>query len=179
MASVADRYDFIVRWEPYQIRPGVPDEGILKPPSTPDNPRVGAQMKAIGQEVNIDFTGLSDRVPNTLPCHALLHYAKETDGGSKQNDLKELMLQAYFTDGVFYDTEVLVKMATDVGLDANKAREVVTSEARIKEALEEVEGWRKKGVRGVPHYIMNGKHTFSGNQNEAAFLKAFEDVTRH
>ena len=46
-----------------------------------------------GVEVGIDFTGKCDRLPNTLQAHALLEYAKEHDGGSKQNEMAEALFQ--------------------------------------------------------------------------------------
>ena len=54
-------YTFDVSWEPYFLRPNMPEEGIEKAPNTPDNPRVGARMKQAGASVGIDFTGKCDR----------------------------------------------------------------------------------------------------------------------
>ena len=69
-----------VRWHPYQLRPATSREGAPKAPSTPENPRVGQRLKAAGQAVGIDFTGKTDRTPNTLSAHTLLDYAATTSG---------------------------------------------------------------------------------------------------
>ena len=131
MQSRSDVYDFLVRWEPFLLRSNMPPEGIPKPPSTPDNPRlvnlmcpsdsyyletctfaisllllsdkyilkthpgcrVSPRLKSAGQSVGIDFTGKCDRAPNTLKAHALLEYAKTTNGGALQNDLQEALFK--------------------------------------------------------------------------------------
>ena len=76
---------------------------MQKPPNTPDNPRVGRHLKTAGEAVRINFTGLTDRSPNTLVSHALLEYALEKHGQKKQNEVQEALFQGYFTDGVYPD----------------------------------------------------------------------------
>jgi hypothetical protein len=43
----------------------MPDDGVAKPFNTPDNPRVGARMKAAGAAAGIDFTGKTDHATPT------------------------------------------------------------------------------------------------------------------
>ena len=40
MQSMSEKYDFLVRWEPFLLRSNIPPEGIKKPDATPDNPRL-------------------------------------------------------------------------------------------------------------------------------------------
>ena len=68
----------------------MPDDGVAKPPNTPDNPRVGARMKAAGAAAGIDFTGKTDRAPNSVRAHAVLDYALEQHGAGAQNALMEV-----------------------------------------------------------------------------------------
>lgn len=69
---MSDQYDVTINWVPYQLRPQHPPEGVAKPPDTPDNPRVGQRMKAMGAADGINFTGKCDRSPNTLLSHVLM-----------------------------------------------------------------------------------------------------------
>jgi predicted DsbA family dithiol-disulfide isomerase len=85
--------DFEVRWHPFLLRPAHPLEGVLKSPDTPDNPRVGARMKAAGAAVGIDFTGACDRAPNTVMSHCLLAYCEQQKGAKAQNELQELVFK--------------------------------------------------------------------------------------
>ena len=45
--------DIVVEWKPFFLKPYTPIEGTPKAPDTPQNPRVGAVMKAAGQAVVI------------------------------------------------------------------------------------------------------------------------------
>ena len=68
-----------VIWRPFLLRPNEPLEGTPKAPNTPDNPRVGVQLKAAGAAAGIDFTGKTDRAPNTLLAHSLLSHVLDTE----------------------------------------------------------------------------------------------------
>eukprot|EP00615_Pteridomonas_danica_P018520 CAMPEP_0114407662 /NCGR_PEP_ID=MMETSP0102-20121206/22093_1 /TAXON_ID=38822 ORGANISM="Pteridomonas danica, Strain PT" /NCGR_SAMPLE_ID=MMETSP0102 /ASSEMBLY_ACC=CAM_ASM_000212 /LENGTH=49 /DNA_ID=CAMNT_0001574207 /DNA_START=194 /DNA_END=343 /DNA_ORIENTATION=+ len=47
----------------------MPEDGTPKSPATPDNPRVGTRLKNAGLNSNINFTGLTDRAPNSIEAH--------------------------------------------------------------------------------------------------------------
>ena len=54
--------------------------------------RVPAHLKAAGSAVGIDFTGATNRVPNTILAHVLLDLAGEI-GSEAQNLLQEQLFQ--------------------------------------------------------------------------------------
>lgn len=176
--DVQDKYDCSVTWEPFLLRPGIPDEGLEKAPVTPGNPRVGARLKEAGAAVGIDFTGKCDRYPNTLRSHALLEYAREKYGVEKQNELAEALFQAYFTDGTYLIEKNLVDIAKRIGLDAKEAQEVVTNMEKIEAAHESAKNWSRRGVTGVPCFFINGQRCFSGAQDKESFIRVFELLTR-
>jgi len=147
--------------------------GVPKAPDTPDNPRVGARMKAAGLAVGIDFTGKTDRYPNTLDAHVLLDYVLEQSGYTKQNAMKERLFKAYFTDGIFPDKENLTRLAAECGLDGNKAKEALEDDGRrykVKAMIDE----NRKVVGGVPYFRFNGKPVFSGARGAEAFHEVFD-----
>ena len=51
-----------VGWKPFLLRPNMPPDGVDKGPGNRVNPR----LKQAGANVGIDFTGLTDRYPNTI-----------------------------------------------------------------------------------------------------------------
>ena len=51
-----------VGWKPFFLRPNMPLDGVDKGPGNRVNPR----LKQAGANVGIDFTGLTDRYPNTV-----------------------------------------------------------------------------------------------------------------
>eukprot|EP01134_Creolimax_fragrantissima_P006919 CFRG6919T1 len=174
--STADRFKVDVRWYPFQLRPGTPMEGILKAPDTPSNRRVGVHMKAVGQKAGIDFTGKTDRAPNTLYAHNLLHYAFQKGGSTLQNAIQERLFQAYFTDGIFLDVDALVKIAVKSGLDEDETSEFVQSSSACEYTTKEARQNSMRGVNGVPTFIVNGEVVFSGGQPPESFVEAFENA---
>jgi predicted DsbA family dithiol-disulfide isomerase len=155
-------YTFDVSWEPYFLRPNMPEEGIEKAPNTPDNPRVGARMKQAGASVGIDFTGKCDRyfwnhfmltlcrhnvtksllnsltrlliyrAPNTMKAHCLSEYIKDTHGTEVQNQFQEKLFEMYFTTGLYPDIDNLTALATTIGL----SEEDVAKARRVLESGE-------------------------------------------
>ncbi len=172
-SPTGDRINAEVIWSPYQLRPNTPPTGILKAPDTPDNPRVGARMKAAGQAAGIDFTGKTDRSPNTLDAHVLLDYVLEEGGPAKQNEVQERLFKAYFTDGIFPDKENLTRLATECGLDGDKIKEALEDDGRRYRTEGVIAENSKRVVGGVPYFIFNGRPAFSGARPPEAFHEVF------
>jgi len=169
-----DKFEVQVSWEPFLLRPSMPEDGIVKPPNYQGAPK--GPLKSAGEAVGINFTGKTPRFPNTVPCHALLEYAKDKLGWKKQNELQEIIFQAYFTDGIYPGGENLVALAEKAGVDKAAAQAVITDKAKLKAAKEKALDWSDKGVSGVPYVIMNGQKVFSGAQDAATFVNMFEIV---
>jgi len=171
--------DFVISWLPYQLRPQTPQEGIEKPADTPGNPRVGSRLREAGLSVGIDFTGKTDRAPNTLKAHTLLKFAlleqsKTEPAGPHgiQNRLSEVLFQQYFTDGIFVgDDSALKAAASQVGLDAEAAMAFINNDENLQSVAKEVrENGALRSVNGVPTFFINGRPAFSGAQPPERFL---------
>ena len=157
------------------LRPHTPLEGTLKSPDTPQNPRVGARMKAAGQQVNIDFTGKCDRTPNTLLSHMLLSYCEKEKGFEAQNELQERLFQAYFTDGIFLDQNALLNIAETIGLDKENAKIALQSDVLKQEVIKEASKYAGS-TSGVPFFLFNGRPAFSGAQDPQTFINVFQQL---
>jgi len=160
-----------VRWKPFLLRHGVPDEGVPKS-GTPET-RVPPRMKAAGAAVGVDFTGKCDRYPNTLSHHALLKYAAEV-APAKQNTLQEVLFRHYFTDGLYPAGANLALAATEAGLDGEAARAYAEDDANRSEVECEARANAAMGITGVPYFFINGEPAGSGAQPPEAFLRMFE-----
>src|SRR5690606_28166457 len=85
--------------------------------------------------VKMDF----DRVivANTLNAHRLLHFAGEK---GMANDLKDRLFRAHFTDGLDVgDKEVLVRLAAEVGLNAEESRAVLAGDDYTYEVAQDIQ----------------------------------------
>src|SRR4249920_2299707 len=112
-----------VRFHPYFLNPWVPREGISRDEylttkfGSPEKykaiaGRVSAAAAAEGLTYAVDKM---KRQPNTLDCHRLILWAQSA---GKAAAMKQRLMDLYFTEGAdLTDLEVLVKAATDVGMD--------------------------------------------------------------
>mmetsp|Transcript_118833 Transcript_118833/g.177629 ORF Transcript_118833/g.177629 Transcript_118833/m.177629 type:complete len:144 (-) Transcript_118833:402-833(-) len=133
-------------------------------------------MKEMGVCVGIDFTGKCDRTPNTVLAHCLLYHALQTKGAAVQDKLCEILFRAYFTDGIYPDVDNLATLAAEVGLDQEEVRRVLTSGKHEEQVVREATSYASSGVSGVPFFIINGTPAFSGAQDAASFVRAFETM---
>ena len=104
-----------VRWRPYFLNDWVPREGIsrdeylTKKFGSPERyksiaGRVAAAAQAEGLTYNVDKIA---RQPNTLDCHRLILWARNTGDPGK---MKQRLMELYFTEGAdLTDREVLVQ----------------------------------------------------------------------
>ena len=74
-------------------------------------------MKAIGQTVGIDFTGKTDRYPNTTQAHVLLEYVKEKYNPQIQDKVSEALFQVrcfiFLENGILFMELVLINIKTE------------------------------------------------------------------
>jgi predicted DsbA family dithiol-disulfide isomerase len=177
-ASEEAKVDVDITWKPFMLRPNTPQEGQPKG-GTPAS-RVPAGLKAAGNTVGIDFSGLTDRTPNTIDFHATMKFLldKEID----QTPFQEAVFDAYFTKGNFPDRPAMLKCAELVGI----AEQVKTlygeqsiMEMHRNEVTAEAEEASLRGVRGVPSFSFGDdtRPAFSGAQDVDTFIAYLKQNT--
>ena len=172
--STRDQYDVEVHWKPFLLRPAMPLEGKDKGPG----PHAGARLKEVGKAVGIDFTGLTQRYPNTVQAHELLSLALESYGHQVQDTLSEILFRSYFTDGVYPGGDNLVAIGVEAGMKKEDCEQLLASGARADRIQAEDRAVKKKGVHGVPYFFFNGQdYGLSGAQAPETFVKAFGAAT--
>ena len=165
------------------LRPNTPEEGVPKSDPTPAS-RVSKRLKLAGQDVGIDFTGLTDRTPNTALFHAAIKYIQDEQKMSpaKVTAFHEAVFEGYFTLGEFPDQSGLLKAASRVENEHGslvKTMEDFLQDSKKLEALkyevmQEAQAASYAGVSGVPTFSINGKTLFSGAQP----VEIFENVLK-
>jgi len=165
-----------VVWRPFQLRPNNPPEGVLKPPDTPDNPRVGRRMREVGEAHGINFTGKCDRSPNTLLAHTAMEFALEKTGSN--NGLAEDLFMGYYTNGVFPSKENLVQMAVRHGMARDELEAHLSDPAALAATSRSVQRWSSERVRGVPTFRINGEYVFSGAVGADRIREAILNATQ-
>jgi predicted DsbA family dithiol-disulfide isomerase len=172
-----------LHFQPFELNPNMVPEGenvtehIAKKYGMPE-----AQIKQNGEAIRqrgaaVGFTFNMDkrnRIYNTFDAHRLLHWA-ELEG--KQTELKKAFLKAYFTDGQDPSShDVLVRYASDAGLDGAKAREILASDAYAADVREREAFYQERGIHSVPAIIINDKHLIQGGQPPELFEQALRQI---
>ncbi|WP_052380333.1 DsbA family oxidoreductase [Paenibacillus camerounensis] len=130
-----------------------------------------ARAKSIG--IDIRFDNLMSQ--STLKAHRVAKYAQEMGKGEL---LQDRLFYSLFTENKFLaDTEQLVEIAKQVGLDEEAVRKVANDEtAYLSEVQNDKNAAAKLGVRGVPYYVFNNQYAVSGAQPQAVFAKLLDQL---
>ena len=132
-----------------------------------------AMIRQRGADVGFEF-GSRTRVYNTFDAHRLLHWAN-LEG--RQLPLKMALFRAYFTESKDSSNhDVLVEAAAAAGLDAEKARTVLSGDTYAAEVREMEKHYQDMGIRSVPSIIFNDQYLVSGGQPVEAFESAIREV---
>ena len=172
-----------LHFQPFELNPQMGPEGQdigehlqEKYGATPEQSQKNRDaIAARGAELGFTFRmDKRSRIYNTFDAHRLLHWAEEQ---GLQSALKKALFQAYFTDGQSPgDHEVLVRVASDVGLDAAQAREVLASGCYADEVREREQFYLQNGIHSVPAIIVNERHLIQGGQPVEVFEQALRQI---
>ena len=127
------------------------------------------RLVPVGKKVHIDFKFDEALIYNTQDAHRLIQWSKTFD---KSIALEKALLHAYFCDGIDLSKQQnLLKIIEDVGLDCEKAKEIIEKEEFSEEINLDIERAKSLGVRGVPFFLINEKTAVSGYQEDGEFEK--------
>lgn len=190
LARVSSEVTAELHFQPFELNPNMPAEGqditehiTEKYGISPEQAHANREnIRARGAQLGFKFSAAEDsgggrsRIYNTFDAHRLLHWAALVSP-AKQKALKEALFQAYFTDGQSPGSHaVLVRVATEVGLDSAKAQEVLDTGAYADDVRELEQFYQGQGIHSVPAIIINGKHLISGGQPVEVFEQALRQI---
>jgi predicted DsbA family dithiol-disulfide isomerase len=168
-------------WRSYQLDPDLPSEKAYpsleylmkkKNISAEQMQGMNEYLKQQGLQYGIDFQLDKSMVFNTFNAHRLLQWAKEFN---KSSELKEAFMKAYFTDGIdLSNPENLISAVGKVGLDTQKAIEVLNSNDYSEAVENDIYQSKTISLRGVPHFLFNDKFFISGAQEDLVFENAIK-----
>ena len=172
-----------IHFQPFELNPQMAAEGedstehlVRKYGSNADQIEANrAMIRERGAELGFTFNmDRRSRVYNTFDAHRLLHWA-ELEG--HQLALKQILLRAYFTDGDDVSAhDTLQRLATEAGLDGDRARQILASDEYADEVREQEQFFTSRGIQSVPAAIINGQHLISGGQPPEAFEQALRQI---
>jgi predicted DsbA family dithiol-disulfide isomerase len=173
----------------------------LDPSSTNDDPRdlatrlgekygrgrewglqANAHVTGIAAELGLEYNFDKVKSANTVDAHRVLHLARElVESGEvpadTQDRLKERLLKAYFTDGLpVGDHATLTELGTEVGLPADRVREVLAGTTYTDEVAADQAEAIAYGANGVPFFVIDEKYGVSGAQPVEVFQEALRQA---
>jgi len=167
--------------EPFELNPDMPPEGedVLAyvarkyGSSAEELAERQALIRERGAEVGFTF-GNRNRIWNTFDAHRLLHWAG-TQG--RQRELKHALLAAYHTRGENPGShDVLARLAEEVGLDVERARQILASDEFSQEVRQRVHHWQQLGINSVPSLIVNDAYLIQGGHPPDEFELALRQI---
>lgn len=142
--------------------------------SVPQATAANGRVSALAAEVGLEYHLEKAQYGNTFDAHRLLQLAATHH---LQTELEERLFKAYFSEGAALgDSETLVKLASEVGLDADEARRVLESSAYAEEVRADGQRARALGIGGVPFFVLEEKYAVSGAQPTEVFSAALAQV---
>jgi predicted DsbA family dithiol-disulfide isomerase len=175
--------DIDVVWRAYELDPSAParrdgdylDRLARKYGMSRDQAATAtARLTTTAAAEGLDFHFEHVQPGNTFNAHRLLHYAREA-GPGLQDALKERLFLAYFTEGApVGDTDTLVRLAGEVGLDTRECAEILEGDRYTDEVRADEREALDLGVNGVPFFVVDGKFGIPGAQDADTILNVLE-----
>jgi predicted DsbA family dithiol-disulfide isomerase len=184
LANLGDEVTAEIHFQPFELNPQMPPEGedstehlVNKYGSTPEQLAVNREaIRVRGASLGFEFRmDRRNRIYNTFDAHRLLHWA-ELEG--RHIPLKHALLRAYFTDGDDVSAhDTLLRLAAEVGLDTERARQILSSDMYADEVRAHERSYMERGIHSVPATIINNRHLISGGQPPEAFEQALRQIS--
>lgn len=127
-----------------------------------------------GREVGIDFA--MDRVQSssTRRAHELSHFAQARGKG---REMMQRLFRAYFSEGkVLDDIDVLVALASEIGLEPEQARSALHERTWREAVQDDLTVARSLSVQGVPFFVLGSRYAVSGAQPPEVLLEALRSA---
>ena len=173
-----------VHWRSYQLDPGAPTTPTERTATMlarkyGQSPAGAQQMQdrveAVAAEEGLVYRLSETMHLNTVDAHRLLHLAHRQGGNELQGQVKEALLQAYFTEARnVADHDVLREVAVGAGLDAARVDEVIAGTEFTDDVHADVEQAQAYGASGVPFFVIDEKYGVSGAQPKEVFSQVLE-----
>lgn len=180
---LGDEVEVEMHFQPFELNPQMPPEGqdllehmAAKYGTTEQQSEQTREMiRARGEELGFTFRmDRLKRIYNTFDTHRLLHWAG-LEG--RQSEFKHALFEAYFGDGENPgDHDVLIRAAAQVGLDAERAREILASDLYAAEVRQQEQFYHSQGIHAVPAVIFNDRHLIEGGHPVEIFEQALREI---
>ena len=134
-----------------------------------------SQVTEMAANAGLDYDFEKMKLTDTFPAHRVFKYA---DAEAKGVEYFNKLYEAFFLNGeLISDSDVLGRILDELGLDANRAKEIVENEKEYdKDVVMDIYEAQQVGVQGVPFFVFNNKYAVSGAQPVEVFEQVLTQV---
>jgi predicted DsbA family dithiol-disulfide isomerase len=183
LSQFEHRADVDVVWRSFELDPSAPRgysesqaELLAKKYGMPveQAQAMNARMASEAKKEGLDFDFERSQPGNTFDAHRLIHLAA---ANGKREAMVERLFAGYLTEGAAIgQKDTLQRLATEVGLDADRVREVLDGDA-YADAVRADEGRaRMFGITGVPFFAIDERYGVSGAQTPDVLLETLRQA---
>ncbi len=183
LAGFAPRDAVEIRWRSFELNPDLrPARGEsshaalarAKGIALPEAVRMADHVTQLAAQEGLRYDFGRAVAANSFRAHQLLHFAA---AHGRQDALKERLFAAYYTEGQdIGDAEVLARLAAEVGLDAETARQALQAGTYAAAVREDEQQAQQLQIRGVPFFVFDEKYAVSGAQPSEVFADVLMQV---
>lgn len=175
--------DIEIEYMSYELDPrSNPDKGLtmvemlqMKYGMSVEDAQANVQrVDDMAHAAGLEFNGGKAVQANTFKAHKLMQYAKTLNLGT---ELFELFYVFHFVEGKdLSDDQVLIDGAVSIGIDADKAKEVIENDDYAMHVRNDESWASQNGVKGVPFFLIDDQVSLSGAQPTQTFKEAINHV---
>jgi len=111
---------------------------------------------------------------NTFDAHRLTHFAMAQ---GLREVVMDRFMRAYLCEGEeLGNQETLARLSGEAGLDLNRVREVLASDAFAENVRGDVDLAHRLGINAVPFFVMANQYGLSGAQPVEVMLQALRET---
>jgi predicted DsbA family dithiol-disulfide isomerase len=168
------RYGAELEWLPYDLHPEYPRDGVDR--ATLEE-RYGAGFLDPGRRV-VESAGFRHEPPRRIPrSMRALQLAELARSEGRHEHMHRRLFSAYWSEARdIGELDVLLDIAAEVGLDADKAREVLDSDGFVDVVRTSTADAHRLGVSGVPAWVIDDKVLVVGAQPHHLFDEVLADL---
>ena len=142
-----------MEWKAYELRPGLPPEGIPRAPKAGEVNGFPTHMTELANELGLKLKR-SPIVPCSRPALEVAEYAKEH---GKFDRFHLAVFKAYWEEARNIGIRsIILEIAQECGLDADDVDRCL-NEGRFTQAIKtQSEEAKQSGINGIPAYVVGG-----------------------
>jgi len=179
LAQFENRDDVEIVWHSFQLDPDVkaqPGKDVYswlaerKGQSLDWSRQAHKQVAEMASGVGLQYNFDNAVIANSFDAHRVVQLAKKY---GKSDAMEEQLFKGYFTDSKNIGShEVLIEMATAIGIDADETAEVLKNDTYADAVQADIDRAAQIGINGVPFFVINNKYGISGAQATETFTGA-------